>query len=242
MRCVIMAAVVLAAACSARDGGLRPDWVADEAGLLSDAEEAELRDMLVALEERTSARLVSVFVPSLEGGSIEGFSRAVAADWGLDEAPLNNYIVFCVAMAERLRHVEAGMGMRWSLPESVVDSLMVATAAHFVNGRYFEGVLQILEPIAARIDTAEWSVAYYDLADLAAAAEEAEGQIASFEATIAALEEDALHVSAGGVRASILIGPAAAPGPLSVEDVRIFHARVLRARPPVLLLLGLEEI
>ncbi len=242
MRFVLIAVFVLAAACSVQDGGLRPDWVADQAGLLSDAEAAELRDMLVALEERTSVRLVSVFVPSLEGTSIEGFSRGVAADWGLGDAPLNNYIVFCVAMAERLRHVEAGMGMRWSLPESIVDSLMVATAPHFVGGRYFEGVIQILEPIAALIDTVEWRTAFYDLADLAAAAEEAEGQIVSFEATIAALEEDALHVSGSGVRASILIGPTAAPGPLSVEDVRIFHARVLQARPPVLLLLGLEEI
>ena len=146
MPCLLVGLAALVAACQVQDGGLRPDWVVDQADLLSDAEETDLRSMLVALEERSSVRLVSVLVPSLQGRSIAGFSQSVAADWGLVEAPLNNYVVFSVAMAERLRHVEAGMGMRWSLPESVVDSLMVATAPHFADGRYFDGMLETLEP------------------------------------------------------------------------------------------------
>lgn len=241
-RSLLVGLATLVAACSAQDGSLRPDWVADQAGLLSDVEETELRGMLVALEERTSVRLVNVLVPSLESRSIAGFSQSVAAEWGLAEAPLNNYIVFSVAMEERLRHVEAGIGMRWSLPEAFVDSLMVATAPHFADGSYLEGILETLEPIISLIDTVQWRAAFYDLAEVGAAAKHAAGRVASFEATIVALEEDALHVSGSGVRASILIGPTAAPGPLSVDDVRIFHARVRRAQPPVLLLLGLEEI
>ncbi len=242
MRAFHLLSLLSLLACSVQRAELEPDWIADAADLLTEQEEVDLRQMLIDFEDRTSVRVVGVSVPSLDGRSIASFTADFVASWGLASDPLNNYVAFCVAMSERQRHVDVGIGMRWTIEESLIDSLMEATAADFAHGRYFEGFLSTIGPIMAANEGVDWQISYYDMREVMEASDLGRGRIVTFEATIVGLGENVVRVATGGNLASILIGRSASLSPLSVEDMRIFYARIKEVSPPVLWLLGLEEI
>ena len=121
--------------------------------------------------------------------------------------------------------------MRWTIEESLIDSLMEATAADFAHGLYFEGFLSIIGPIMAANEGVDWQISYYDMREVMEASDLGRGRIVTFEATIVGLGENVVRVATGGNLASILIGRSASLSPLSVEDMRIFYARIKRGKP-----------
>ena len=85
--------------------------VVDEAGLLSDAQEAMLSQRLEALESRTSDQLLVATVRSLGGRTIEDYALGLGNHWRVGQADKDNGVLLLVAPSERRVRIEVGYGL-----------------------------------------------------------------------------------------------------------------------------------
>jgi len=125
--------------------------VNDLAGLLTDGFEAQLGSRLEELEVETSAQVVVLTVPSLEGDPIEDFSMRVAETWKLGHASADNGILVVIARDERLVRIEVGYGLEGALTDvesgRIISGLMTP---RFRVGDFDGGVGAAVDAIAAK--------------------------------------------------------------------------------------------
>lgn len=103
----------------------RTSWVTDPAHLLDAQSVSELTRTLVSFHSETCHQLIVVTVASLEGQSIEDYSRALANDLDLGYERFNNGLMLLIALKERKARIEVGCGL-----EDVVSD---AAAAEVMN-------------------------------------------------------------------------------------------------------------
>lgn len=218
-----------------------PGWIADAADVLTAQQEAELIDLVTQFEQRTTVQLVGVTMEDLGEASIAAYTVQLASAWGVGVADVNNGVVVLVALNARQVHIEVGRGMTWTLGEARVAEIIDMMTPFFGEGDYYQGLRTGFEQIIAANEGVAWEVSYFTLVDARRALEESVGKIATFEAVITKLEEDAAEIAAPGVEsARLLLTGHIDPDAFSVEDELIFHARVKEAEPFVLYLLGWE--
>ena len=85
--------------------------VVDRADLLDADVENRLTALSAAIERRTTDQLVVVTVPSLEGRSIEDYSRALGNHWGVGRADRQNGVLLVVAPNERRVRIAVARGL-----------------------------------------------------------------------------------------------------------------------------------
>lgn len=119
-----------------------PRYVVDLAGVVDDATETKLNGYLQELEQKTTAQMVVLTIPSLEGESIEDFSIRIAHDkWKLGQKGKDNGVLFLIALKDRKYRIEVGYGLEGVLPDSLVGSLgRDLLIPYFRKGDYSNGV------------------------------------------------------------------------------------------------------
>ena len=93
-------------------------YVNDFADILSDETEQFIFDESVKLEDATSAQIVVVTVPNLEGKSLEEYSLELARSYGIGDKEKNNGLLLLLALEERQFRVEVGYGLEGALPDA----------------------------------------------------------------------------------------------------------------------------
>lgn len=141
-RLLLLLALLLAAPAAAQpDLPALTGRVVDNAGLLSEGEEAYLSERLAALEARTTDQLVIVTVPSLGGRTIEAFGLALGNHWGVGQRGRDNGVLLIVAPAERKVWIGVGPGIERILTDArrtqIIDTDIVP---RFVEGSWYEGI------------------------------------------------------------------------------------------------------
>lgn len=115
--------------------------VVDEAGLLSEADEARLTAELAELERRTADQLVIVTLRSLRGRGLDLYGIALANHWGIGQADRDNGVLLLVAPAERQARIEVGLGLEAILTDTrakqILDRDMLPS---FRAARWSEGI------------------------------------------------------------------------------------------------------
>lgn len=96
-------------------GGMR---VVDTANVIPPAVKADLETKLADLETKTSAQLVVVTVPDLQGYSIEEFGIGLLRSWKIGQKTINNGAIILVAKAERKVRIEVGYGLEGALTDA----------------------------------------------------------------------------------------------------------------------------
>lgn len=94
-------------------------YVNDYANILSDETESYIFKQSVLLQQKTTAQVVVVTVPSLEGQSIEEYSNKLFNEFGIGDKNKNNGLLLLLALEERQMRVEVGYG----LEETLTDGL-----------------------------------------------------------------------------------------------------------------------
>ncbi len=93
-------------------------YVIDKANLLSEAEERQLENYLRTSEQKTSAQIALLTIPSLEGESIEDYSMRVVEKWQLGQKDRDNGVLLLIALEEKKIRFEVGYGL-----ESILTDL-----------------------------------------------------------------------------------------------------------------------
>lgn len=120
--------LLVAGAASALEVPYLSGRVNDLAGLLDETARQSLEQKLADLEQATSAQVVVLTIPSLEGESLEDFSHRVASTWQLGQKGKDNGVLFLIAKNDRKMRLEVGYGLEGVLPDAtcrrILDNLV----------------------------------------------------------------------------------------------------------------------
>jgi len=116
-------------------------WVTDLAGMLSDAEERRLEDLMESYRRGTTHEIALLTVPSLQGEPIERFALEVGRAWGLGTKEKNNGALLVVSKEDRKIRIEVGRGLEGNLTDSICGRIIrQVIAPEFKRGKYGDGL------------------------------------------------------------------------------------------------------
>jgi uncharacterized protein len=139
MQLAVVLFVALLAVVQPRDTTLR---VHDFANLLAPADRQSLEQLSHEVENKTTAQLVIVTVPSLDGETIEQYANELFNAWGIGRRDTKNGVLFLVAPNERRMKIEAGYGVEPLLNDSLCGELLdTHVVPRFKQNDYAAGII-----------------------------------------------------------------------------------------------------
>ncbi len=127
-------------------------FVVDKAGIIDDRVERELEGWLRELEQKTTAQVKVLTVPTIEGEDLFGFTQRHAERWKLGRKGKDNGALITVALKEREFRVHPGYGLEPVLPDSWCGQLhREVIIPNFRAGNYSEGLHKAVTAIANRV-------------------------------------------------------------------------------------------
>lgn len=137
------------AAVTVKDPGT---YVVDRAGIIDDGVERQLEGWLHELEQKTTAQIKVLTVPTIDGEDFFSFVHRHAELWKLGRAGRDNGVLIAVSLKEREDRIHVGYGLESVLPDSWCGSLRRQTIVpHFKQGRFSEGLYQGVVAIANKV-------------------------------------------------------------------------------------------
>ncbi len=131
-------------------------YVVDLAGIVDDATKARLNSSLQELEEKTTAQMVILTVPGLNGESIEDLSLRTAEKWKLGQKGKDNGVLLIISLQDRKYRFEIGYGLERILPDSLVGSIGRSyLVPNFRSGNYSKGISDTAFAVINTIAAAE---------------------------------------------------------------------------------------
>ncbi len=123
--------------------------VMDLAGIMSPDARGKLEDYLLRVDRNSSAQIVVLTIPSLEGESLEEYSIKVAREWRLGRAEDSKGVLLLVAYGERKIRIEVGYGAEGDLTDAKCGLIIRnVIAPEFKGGDYSEGIVKGAKAIA----------------------------------------------------------------------------------------------
>ena len=127
-------------------------YVQDNAGVFSASVFGYLQSLGRQLDQKTTAQLVVVTVPSLKGAPLEDYSLQILRQWGIGNKEKNNGVLMLISTGDRKSRIEVGYGLEGALTDGVTgqiqDQYMIP---YFRKGNYEEGIARGYEALARRI-------------------------------------------------------------------------------------------
>lgn len=126
--------------------------VTDLAGILDAGTQQQLLRLIREVQERTTAEIAILTVPSTEPLTLEEYSVAIFDRWKIGKRGQDNGLLFLVAVRERRMRITTGYGLEGILPDGKVGEIRDRDILpRFRTGRYSEGVLRGTEALASVI-------------------------------------------------------------------------------------------
>lgn len=135
-------------------------YVNDFAGILDPAAVSELTQAIVRVEQKTSAEIAVVTVPSLDGRSVEDYAEELFQSWGIGKKDKDNGVLVLVAPNERKIRIEVGYGLEPILPDGLAGQIIREEfIPAFKQNAYKEGILSGTARVLEIIEKNEPAVA-----------------------------------------------------------------------------------
>jgi len=127
-------------------------FVVDRAGIIDDGVERQLEGWLRELEQKTTAQVKVLTVPTTDGEDMFTFVQRHAELWKLGRADRDNGVLIAVAVKDREDRIQVGYGLESVLPDSWCGSMRRQIfVPHFKQGRFSDGLYQGVVAIANRV-------------------------------------------------------------------------------------------
>ena len=127
-------------------------FVVDRAGIIDDRVERQLEGWLRELEQKTTAQVKVLTVPTTDGEDFFTFVQRHAELWKLGRAGRDNGALIAVAVKEHQVRIQTGYGIEPILPDSWCGTVSRKVfAAHFKRGAYSEGIFQGTVAVANKV-------------------------------------------------------------------------------------------
>lgn len=147
-------ALVLAAPLAAQEFPPRPDGpVYDGAGIIEDAEQAQLEQRLRAYNMETGRAVIVATVTSLDGLPVDMYAQQLAESWDVSGAETEEGVVMVVAPEERDAWITTARGVQTTLTDAMAGRIFRNTMVpRFREGDYTGGILAGVEGIIETLD------------------------------------------------------------------------------------------
>lgn len=117
-----------------------PRLVVDNANILTGAQQQELENKLVALDDSSSNQIAIVIIPTLNDYPVEDYAVKLFRSWGIGDKKKNNGILLLVSMKEHAMRIEVGYGLEGAIPDITAKSIIDNDLAPaFRSGDYYSG-------------------------------------------------------------------------------------------------------
>ena len=93
--------------------------VSDFAGILDESAKSELNSLITQTEQKTSAEIAVVTVPTLEGITVEEYAVKLFKQWGIGKKGKDNGVLVLVVPSERKVRIKVGYGLKPILPDGL---------------------------------------------------------------------------------------------------------------------------
>lgn len=124
--------------------------VVDQAQVLSDTENAELRGKIQRFQDSTGAQITIATLRSLEDTPIEDASIQIAEAWKVGKHGSDNGILIVLAPGDRKARIEVGRGFEGTLPDVIASRILrQSMTPQFKTGNYARGLEEGLDRIIA---------------------------------------------------------------------------------------------
>lgn len=133
-------------------------WVNDYAGIIDAANSQKITSLIGELQEKTTAEIAVVTIPSLEQEDLTDFTNRLFAKWGIGKKGKDNGVMILIAVNERKIRIETGYGLEGAIPDSVAGAIIRdEMTPRFRNNDASGGILAGTYAVASRI-AAEYNV------------------------------------------------------------------------------------
>jgi len=127
-------------------------YVNDFADVITDADRQHMLALGEALEDATGAQVVAATVNFADGLSEAEYTQKLFDAWGLGQQGKDNGVLIVLCVGERWIWVEIGLGLRDSLPASVVGRLQDDYAMPYLRqNNYSSGMRDLYEAVCNRV-------------------------------------------------------------------------------------------
>ena len=127
--------------------------IVDQTNTLTEEQKSLLAKQIADERTKSGNQIAIVIVPTLEDGSIEDYSIAIAREWGIGTNENNNGVLLLIAKDDRRLRIEVGTGLEGALTDAQTGRIIRGDIAPlFRQGKYFEGVQAGLSGIIASIN------------------------------------------------------------------------------------------
>jgi uncharacterized protein len=99
-------------------------FVNDFANVLSDQTEQEVFNICRNIQEKSTAQLVIVTVPNMNGDYIESYANTLFNEWGIGSKEKDNGILLIVANDEREVRIEVGYGLEGAINDAKAGRIL----------------------------------------------------------------------------------------------------------------------
>lgn len=140
---------LIASAAAALEVPPTPDrYVTDLAGAVRADKRREIDDRLAAIEARTRHQVIAVFLPSLEGDSMEDFTIRCAEKWKVGRKGIDDGVIFFAFVQDRKMRLEVGYGLEDKVPDAIASRLLRdVVRPHFAQGDMGGGVIALADAL-----------------------------------------------------------------------------------------------
>jgi uncharacterized protein len=123
-------------------------FVNDLANVLPASVRERLDARLREAERETTAEVVVVTLPSLNGATVEDYAVRLFNTWGIGKKGKDNGVLILVAPADRAMRIEVGYGLEPVLPDGLAGEIVrTAFLPAFRDGDYPRGIEQGIERV-----------------------------------------------------------------------------------------------
>lgn len=116
-------------------------YIQDYALMLSGEVKDEMLKMSNILKEVTSAELVVVTVPSMDGRPIEEYALDLFRQWGIGSEDKSNGVLLLVSRDDREARIEVGYGLEGAINDAKAGAFLDEMIAYFQMDNYSEGIV-----------------------------------------------------------------------------------------------------
>lgn len=113
--------------------------VVDQAGMLSESTERQLKGAFERHETKTSNQVVIATVDDLGSKTIEQYGYMLGRHWGIGQKDKNNGLILLISKNDRMMRIEVGYGLEGVMTDALASSIVQNTIVPFFKRGDFDG-------------------------------------------------------------------------------------------------------
>ncbi|NHC20369.1 TPM domain-containing protein [Bacillus sp. MM2020_4] len=110
-------------------------YVQDFAGVLTETEKADLRNLGRSIEDQTTAQVAVLTVDTIGDRAIEEFANEAFRQYGIGSKKENNGVLLVLAMKERVARIEVGYGLEGRIPDGKAGRILDEYAIPYLKNQ-----------------------------------------------------------------------------------------------------------